>query len=434
MYSIDYAKYLDPSDEILKERKQFQSIIQLIEAYVTKLNGSEFMVLGGSLAVDILLQEPISYDDFSYEFYSNKSFEHANDLANYIAERIDNVMAHFVFMKTIIANKQYSIFYLNRKVCTIYHISEHLKDILVPVQRKTYNNNTLMMMSPEFILVDVYRTLYSPHKVASWREAVNQEKLLYKWLLNRDQIINTIGADEQFKEFNIMTTYILDLLKDFECCLIADYAIKQINRDFNITINTVQIITANAVTTINKIKQLLSIRFPMSQLQLSTHNIDERLQKHTIKASILNKTRDILVLFNAAEYELIPVNHIHGYMVANPFVISRFLLLDYMNTKVLMVRKILMNDYVSFRIKSIIKQLIYLLNMLRKSDMQINYKLVNPASSIKCFQLSIDDYIGQYYDDQIFAKEQKQASELKFRDYFPIRHKEINGKFRLINN
>lgn len=447
--------YLDPITEdvqvkIIKERMQYTKVYETIEQYLSK---NLDIYLGGTMAVDLLLNKPRSYEDFTYELHSENIFHHANNIANAISEATESEESPvFVMLKTSIPYIKYQIFVNTRTIVEIYKVPEFSFDLIMPINIKSYMQYNILILSPEIYLIDVYRTLYSPNKADMWEEAISNEYKLFAYLKSRVKQI--IGAEESPEISNAERELVRDtLLSEFiadntNVILIGEHALKLLNNSSEST-NIIHVISQNDIETdfsqiVKIIQTVLKRGIPVMKFTRHLHIMqDFRIKRTTIKVGTETQ-KEIIYIYNSASYDLIPYNILpvdkSKFQIGNPFVIMRFLLIEFWMVRLIKVLGNINETYAQFRQDILINSLLQLRAQLTpvgslvkasqiENSANIDERFYLRAGPLAVFQ---KDYIGYYEDEIISLKEKIQNIQKKYFDYYPLEYKKRNGHYRTL--
>lgn len=303
----------------------------------------------------------ISTFDKSYHIYCDNALKHSNNLSNSIS-----IETNYVEMKTNIPYKQFTIIVNTYLLCIIYSFGKFRNKPIIDI----LSRSTIPF---ELLLINKYQDAYyienQPYDDINDLNELVQE--LYDGGYNDKQILYSNNITDN----NVIIGY--NALK------LLGIKVKHNNR--------LQIITDNIDETLEKIKETYSSA-NIKELDTMTHDV--RLKKYT--AYIENKP--IIDIYNSGSYELIPYKKIDNIMVAHPYVICRFLMIDYWITILL--------ETPDDRIKDVIKTL-----------MNIN-------------NVQYTQYYGVHEDKNIALK--KLYKDTDFFSYFPYKHYKQNGSYRII--
>jgi len=143
------------------------------------------MVLGGTISVDLLIGAPFTRNSFFWEFYCDNTFLNARGLAEAISRtRSTHIPARTTALVTNIKHREFAISVNARMLFKIYSLDKYrgvnLINIIKPIICGSYFKNIQIQCIPEYMqLINIYRTLYTPGKVALWKSAFDAEKELW---------------------------------------------------------------------------------------------------------------------------------------------------------------------------------------------------------------------------------------------------------------
>ena len=461
MYSFNYLEPIknNINDKIFNERMRYEKIYDIIESYLSKYtNTKNYIILGGSSGITLLLNKKRTIQDFYYYLYTEHAFAHANNLINEIDSIINATeLIYVIYLKNTIPNMKYQIVIDNRIFIDIYKLSINSYDLILPILTESFNKkNKILVLSPEMQLIDIYRTLYSPNKSDVWISTLDDESKLFTYLYSRIEKIK--GGDtninsEMNVNINDRKLIELELMKQFivnnnNIVLIGEHALKIIIGT-DISIPIIQIISQNNIeddfVEIQKIiKNTLNRNIPVIKSTKDLHIMEDfRLKRTSIK--IGDNLKEIMYIYNAADYDLIPFNKLSNQSntdkknkslikIGNPFVLLRFLLIDFWIVR--WVKQIggIDEKYAYNRLESIIHKLLLLRKKISDNTKldNINNLYFDSHSHFNIFQSNSENYIGIYNDEIISQKILIKNLSKKFYDYYPIDYKNKNGFYREI--
>ena len=425
MYSFEYFNILkkDVKKKIIEERETYRKYYDIIEKFIYDNN----LILGGSIAINCLLNRPRGVDDYFYEIYAENGFITANNLAN-IMDTVN--IDHKLFLKTFIMNYKYTIFVNGRSLVNINTVPK-MPDInkqLNPVKIKLFGGYEINILSPEIQLLNIYRLLYTPNNSDTWQLNLKDENKLFKYLhksLNNE----VTGSQENNKYKDQLTIINYFVFNNPNIVLIGEFALKIIN---NFKPNgMVQVISQNIIE--EDVKLLEKI---FNKIERTTQNInimhDTRIRRTVFKVN----NKEVLYIYNSARYDLIPFNKLiqnNNYVqLANPFVIFRFLLIDFWSVRFMLQIGNIDEKFADFRLKNIRISLLNLRYKMQK-DKSIDLNLLegNGPLVLRIFQSQEKNYIG-YYNDEIISQKQLMMLDKKYADYYPSEYKKRNGDYRYL--
>ena len=466
----------------------------------SKLEAGIFV--GGSLGVNMLLEKPRTLSDYVYFLYSQQALKHANQLTNLLAEMVaksygsvKDILAKaeevyeavakdpkqrgqiknirepkIVMMKTALPYQRYIIYVDARVLVQFTSLPRGSAAIVKPTLAeslafgdKSGVKSKLFVISPEIQLLDLYRVLYSPAKVGEWREALRDENNLYQHLKKRlPELKNTKRGSEDFDEkdgaaddskaaYNEYKIYILShwVTNNPDVVLIGDFAIRMLQLSENRG-SMVQIITQkNPEEDAAKVCDLLEKQFsikcshhtrPLSIMQ------DFRLQRTSVRAN----DKEVLYLYNCGAYDFIPFNlAVKGgaskktaqfIQVGNPFVLLRFLLVDFWTVRLLNQEGKIDANYAKLRLDDITRLLLELRSKISEIDdkthtMSIGDKFIGQGGLLRTFPNvgegidSASSYMGVYEDEIQAQKNLLNQGARRFNDYYPDEALIRNGRY-----
>jgi len=183
------------------------------------------------------------------------------------------------------------------------------------------------------------------------------------------------------------------------------------------------------------------------------------MQDYRIKRTIIRmgeNQKEILYIYNSAEFELIPFNEITDdknniIQIGNPFVLMRFMLIDLWMVRLISNLGGIDPAYALQRQQSILKKLIDLRTMISSqesttlyndeqiTDIADNY--FTGTNELRVFQDTCSEaediekhqcnYIGQYQNEVVSMKLLAKQSD-RFVDYIPEDYKKRTGQYRVI--
>ena len=482
IFSIDQLALIWPNVEkhLLADRHQYDPVYKIIETYVQKHN----LVIGGTMGVNLLLNRPRSLDDFVYELYTETSFKDANNLANAIAEEIGEWP---ITMDTVIPYQRYKITVDNRILCWIIDLGaerergeeskkdgkgrgeeskkdgkgrgeeskkdgkgrgeESKKDgksekgkvsplkVIEPIRSKS----GMLVLSPEMQLIDLYRNLSNPALAGKWEKALQDENKLFQFL--RKDVNMEGGAAITFAMRNAIQKELLDKFaqKNANIAVIGEYALFLITEVPMETL-ILQIISTRDINEdfaeIEKIVRHITPA-PLTKQTRSLHIMqDFRLRRTAIRLGDVaaGEQKEIMYIYNSANYDLIPVNRLFAsssfIQVGNPFVVLRFLLIDYWMLLWVLESGNVDAGYARKRLDVIRNKLLSFRSKL--SHENISTVRETNVPSLLIFQPESSDYIGKYENEEIYRKS-KQVESAHFYPYSPAEYFEKNNHYRKLS-
>lgn len=447
--------------KIFEERLRYADIYELIEEYIVQANKLTVskgrrdprIIMGGAMSINLLLSRKRTYQDFEYELYTEDALHHANSLANEIASLVKTKHndVWITRMNTRIANRQYEIYVDFRLIVKVYMLrSDPVKtyNLIQPVKVKSYDGKKeLIALSPEIHLIGVYQALSSLTKpLANWEEKLDEELKLFQLL---EQRLKTLGgADDVSKEER--TNIEEALLNKFvagnkNVVLLGEHAFKivyaKLSKQMRASSPVIRVISSldpneDHMTVKKIIIETLGRSVPVTKITRSVNVMqDHRLLRTTIKVGPENNQKEVLYIYNAAQYDLIPYNTVapekapeNIIQIANPFVLIRFLLIDLWVMR--WVKE--MGKVNEFFANKRVSNIIHMIVDLRKVMSGDNRKIKDEYAAKGDYVLNVfqrDRYIGQYVDE-IIAQKLSMKEHKRYADYHPQGYLRKNGEYR----
>ena len=389
LYFYDEAKK-EIDEKIKEERTQYNEIYEKIENYIIKEK-------------IITIKDGVIYNLYSYDMV-----HYAHELANILYK--DN--PYVVVLNTQIPYK-HIVIYINHRIFVNFYMCD--RNEYIP---HIESSNGMTILSPEMELLIIYHKLYSITNAKQWRELSDVEKVLYKNIKLPNMKEKIIKYTEN-KYKNVLLT---KLIQNNNIVLIGELAVKlstPINDDSPIKI----IIEGSFIDLYKEIEQIL-IKFDSSvDISKKISNVkileDQDLSRMIVKVNNI----EILYVYNSASYELIPYNKISSngdfIYVAHPWVIMRFLLIDWAILYKLGVMGILSNPNI------MMNHILIIYNTIR--NIWINQFQQNPMILYEDYP-----YFGQYVNFVIKHKIEAIEENAMIGDYVPEAYINKFGQLRTI--
>lgn len=473
MYTINQVERIKTliENKIYVERLTYFEFYEVIEEYLnsfssstTGATGSAIMV-GGTMGVNLLLKKERNIQDFVYELYAENAFLHANNLINLLEELNSKTKKNLIILlKTTIPNNKYQIIIDNRPMVIFYKLSENSFDLVLPVKTKTFDNKKeVLVVSPEIQLIDIYRTLYSPNKSDIWQENIEDEKKLFQHLKQRIQQSTSFAfnyvlkkgsdditggeeiknEDKKLIELELFKQYIVN---NKNVILIGEHAVKLLT-NLPSNSNIIQVISANTIEqdfieVENIVKKTFKRNIPVVKITRKMHVMqDFRITRTSIKIGDEHNQKEILYIYNSGFYDLIPFNTFvkdskSSIQVGNPFVLIRFLLIDFWMVRWIKILGSIDNKYANQRLDSILNKILFIRNMMSNDKLEIDKKYFNNSANpkLKVFTSNTNEYLGHYDDENISQKVLIKDLSKKYYDYFPSEYYKKNKSYRVVEN
>lgn len=352
----------------MEDRMQYKKVYQIIENYIAdnsdnntspsaEKNGA--IILGGSYSVALLLDKPISRDDFVYTLYSTSAFNHANALINKIAEELENEekgdSKWAIFLKTVLPYQRFDIL-VDQRVLARFNTIMANKDVIQPLSiNGSITGRSINIMPPKFHLIEIYRTLYSPAEVDNWQSSLKDERRLFSYMqkiidltaagksidlratpaISPESVPSPISIASEAIEAvdggaedgtaitrNQRDQLSLAIMKSFvtnnqDVILIGEHAISalaQINVDTNIIqcIVNPQLGHDNIIAKLTVIcHTVLGQKYPLHTTSRDVQVVgDFRLRRISVRLGSKDDAKEIMYIYTSSAYDLIPFNRL----------------------------------------------------------------------------------------------------------------------------
>lgn len=341
----------------------------------------------------------------SFKIYGPYIFQHANDLANALAE-----FTIYVRLNTIVRNKEFAIVVDGIKMINMYNIEPNFMKIMKPIESKC---DRLLLLSPEVELVDVYHRLYSPNEARGWKLLREHESKLWS---SFNKTRNAIVERHIIKGGVEHIEVVLEWLKEQSgYILIGDTAVTLTTNKNRKYSTAVQIIASNPKHIIGSLKKYLT-EFVGANVRVKSYDLnlsdDYRARKSVVSIVVDKKTYYIANIFNSASYELIPYVSIDKFKIGTPLVLLRFLFADLWFMRILRFFELVDADQYKKNIMSIFNNIDIMHDIWVKEIITV-----------------LPMYIGTYIDES----SSKKKTETIY-PYYPAKYKLEHGSYRRINN
>ena len=440
VFTIDQVARIIPNAERLieKERLSWEPIYNLIWSYVDRMPD---LLIGGTVAVEVLLGSKVSY---FYQLFSPRALQHANDLTNELSELCSrlygdplealkstdpNPEAKILMMKTLLPNNRYGIFINSRQFVEIIQIPSDSVKIIEPVLSQ-FGDHKPQLISPEVLLLDLYRGLYSPNRADDWPELLKIESSLYSHLKQRlPEIQKRLRADGGSVDRKAVQAEIISWMQDRDVVLIGEHAL-QILLDYRAKHPVVQMIAQDPAQVAETLQKMFSGTVSRRPLHIMS---DFRLERVTVRMD----DKEIAYIYNAASYDLIPWNPATRgnkmLRIGNPFVLLRFLLVDFWTVRLFLISGKIDKGFAQNRIDQIIMSLLSLRSQLSLLDDKprtgtLGDKFIGLGEELlRVFQT--DHYSG-IYESEAQAQKNLNREGKHYFDYYPDLARAKTGSMR----
>ena len=433
------------------DRMLYADFMTAIEKFCTDNN----VLIGGKIGLDMLVGNPITKDSFIYDIYfqSANPFLLARSLADTLHQvRAPHINSKYVVLMTNIRNQEFTININTRSIVKINNIGRYrgvdLGDLMQPMLAKGYfTEHELKCVPNDMQLIEVYRILYSPNKTALWPDYIKYATNLLPKLLeslrdsnndrslvegkgednmiddnesddgpsgdDEDPIEGGRGDDSTNHSRNVVINdaIIHNLIANSNNILIGDYAIDMLYKLSTSGNMRLQMISSDDVDELAaRIEKIIAPIVHRTVTHVKYHLsilYDFRLTKHIIY--LVDKTQIPLIdIFNSTSFELIPFITHKKIRVGNPFVLSRFKLLDIWTLKI--ISKLSGNIPQYKHIESNAKQLEIVGKVIGDTlDSAADVNILFPVC----------DYMGTYVAETVAKKKLVKNLKEHFGPYYP---------------
>lgn len=400
------------------------------------------VLIGGKVGIDLIIGRPLTKDSFFWELYCDDTYNTAKQLTIALSEvATPHVPADTTYMQTRIKHREFSIFVYARMLFAVYSLDKYrgikLIDLMGPAQRTSYlHREPILCLSEEMYLIDLYRSLYTPAKVATWKVSLENEAAIYKLIeesIMKKAVAKVGGSQSGHNELpkisHKMLPVVIQKLSKTNV-IIGELAVAIMQNDTQFKPQRLQIISADTIEDIMQsvsaiVKTYHNCRVIRQKYHVNLPN-DFQITKYTLYISNGRDQLPLVEVFNSAQYEMIPyktyqstiTNNNKTLMIANPWVLLRFLFID------MWILKLILNLAGTTSERSITEKIlksVSLANTVRAKIME------SPLSTADTFQLT--DYIGCYIPEAVAKKKLIKEIGERLPLFFPAK---LRGD-RLVN-
>lgn len=341
--------------DIRKERKKYGAAKSTVEEFCK--NNPVFLSSSKKLS-------EIDTGDDTFEIYCEHPYKYALRLTNELYKKCSK----YIVLKTLSKNKRLEIQFNTFTLANFYSISMgkdvNIKDLILPVEIEK-----IQYMSPELELIDVYRNLYNPNKESEWEGLLEIEEKISKQVLDRIGLLggncDSCKIKRKASVNKLKSLFVEQFIKNNKYVVLGDFGIKILTNSDITSHEKVQIISKNKIEDdIQKIIKFMEvytefgITYRKQKIDIPK---DFRTNKYTIYVEFpkLGKTiqKALIDIYNSAQFELIPYIVKNGYMVGNPFVLSRFIMIDIWIIRIInkmgLIKQTFLSDKIAFFIKNL---------------------------------------------------------------------------------
>lgn len=423
---------------IENDRMLYSDFLKITELYCEENS----ILIGGKVGIDLLISQPITKESFFYELYTDDTYNHAKKLTDrlYSDSHTPHIDKKYIVLRTDIRNREFTININTRSVIKIYNLDKYrnirLIKLMGPPSRKGYfSDKFIKCISEEIQLIEIYRTLYSPIKVAQWNDYLRYEKELYLAIKSNvarkvTEKIEELNLDLEFLgaldnsaknkwKSHIENTIIDKIVRKSNNVLIGDYAINcSLDISSKNTNVRLQLISEESIDNfVKQIERALKDEKISGTVSYIRYNLniltDFQILKYTIYVTSDKNQIPILDFFNSSSFELIPFakgkDTFTDIKLGNLFVLLRFKFID------LWVMRLILNigtDNINF-LRDKIKDMLDQINKLRTC--------ISKKQKEELFQLK--NYVGVYINETVAKKKLIIERGEKFAPYYPAKNK-----------
>lgn len=342
------AILLEKAAEVVvqNDRMLYADYFKAIEEFVAGNDGA----IAGNIASQLLLGEPINKDSFMYEIYLDNADEKAKELVDQL-HKIKHIFVNpkHVYSQSRLKGREIDIFVDTRKFATVFSPSKHQQ---IPITKLMGDSmlpghfaSEIKVIPVEFLLIDVYRKLYSPFHVSEWSDLYAAERNLYKLVapsLSKNVLAPIQGGGDgdgdgdsgmdttdTLPNKQEMAGLLLNHIRDSDHILIGDHVEKFGAKNARmqlISAMPINEIVAEFTTAIAAVKQIKII------YNVAAVTADIRTLKYSVFAWSKNNQIHLCDVYNSAAIEPIPYvmgkGDQKGIKIGNLFVRARFCLID----------------------------------------------------------------------------------------------------------
>lgn len=444
MFHEDYIFILDDNiREIMqKERDKYSAYNEIILNHLieySSANINQQILLGGSHGLSYITDYTPDLSEITYHVYSNKALNHAFILSNKLEEYTADNEDYFVVMKSTIMNKIFDIYVNNIHMIRFYRVLLHDVDIKeIMGYEVDIKDKKLSVTNTDMYLMEIYSKLYNPKYVDEYNDLLIQEASIFNAMnIGTDIKDNKNKADADTYNKNPIELEILNkfIKNNNEIVLIGEHAIYMYHI---VPYQIIKCITNKHFKYL--IKELKNI-FPKYEIDYKYSNVGLTIDDSLMRMSVKINNKEVIHVFNSAQYELIPYNIIHKnndfIQVGSPFVIMKFMYIDLFILQILAEKNIINyslyktkkknHDKIIYKFRQLLLNDITIYN---SSNREITKKIIdyNKAEEIApIFQK--EQYIG-IHKDEIIEQKIKLISGERVIDYYPKKYKLEQGTYK----
>ena len=347
-----------------------------------------------------------------YNLYCANPFKHAVHIANQIHQVLGEKL---LFVKTVKEHEELSIEIDTRTLINVFAIERYRKIDAIKLINPV-NINGLLYMPPEIEIIEVLNSLYDVAKFGDWKTLLeNDFPQLYDKVMVRkaEGVLGAAECKRARKEYVDLLK--LDILQKWlpsreDVILVGTWAYHIVAHGLHGRdglcgdVEKVQIIShVEPAELLEDLRAFLNIPHKITVRENELHiPKDFRTKRSTFYLSIDGKDKPVIDLFNSSSFELIPFYSKNKLLIADNYVIMRFLFIDLWIVRFIEKLGAIPKDLANKKINHILKLVEFFKDLPEE-------KFVS--------------YIGIYHDYTIDKRiANNMAGGAGKRKYFPDRH------------
>jgi len=302
----------------VKDREQYRKFLAEIEKFAEERR----LVLGGEHATQLLLGDNVSPLEWGQiDLYSPSAVDHAKRLADALYNVDSNGLGYYTTMTTKIAGNEFIVSVNARDLAKVVS----LRVRTMPIQRRAmfYEPGRPFCMPPEIQLIQIYGELCNPSRAVEWKELLTIEAQLRTMTLKglRPKIARVKGGDDAETPDQAIDV--------FRGAIANDYA----KGEKRTQVGRVppQFVAASLEAekaAVGKLAEKAGVAISVAEESCEIP-MEPRLRRLSVYvAGKSGESREVLRVFNAAAFELVPYEETRGKKVGNVLVRMRFALIE----------------------------------------------------------------------------------------------------------
>lgn len=275
--------------------------------------GAIYEVIENFIKENPVLVSTAIHIDRKYTVYCTNTLRMANNLANEIAK-----INHYVEMRTLVPYHSFSVVVENNPFVIFRKLTKFRNAEIIDII-SVREVNGFKTLPRELDLIAIYWSLYTIKNADEWDNIKQEEQSL----------MNIIIGGKEPEKIDIHRLY--NILMGIDAVLIGFYGSAYYGTiSSNDRLQVISCSIENTLVQVGNILDKFHIKYNVQEQDIKLP-IDLRLKRVTIYAAVVNKDVElpIMDIFNSAEYELIPYICHNKIKVGHPYVIAKFLLIDW---------------------------------------------------------------------------------------------------------